>query len=344
MALDISDAIRQALMTELHKIETSTDLTKMTILSRTGMSLATAESMTIDADPTTASSAALIDVGIRFITNVDLGSLREILVRGKGGYCILMHIDSEYMTFAGLAKLDRIGYYLEYLRMKCKMFSFILAGGKVSEQLKAELNAAKNKVVDDKKTASEMFETDKSASQDMDAMKDVLSFLNDWGGDDVPKNASDVESGIVGIDADLMIGVESNKAESGDVDIIDELTGIPPAAAKPTSEQKGKQDSTFKIYEDEVPPVPLDDIEALEINGEQEPQVQPSSHATPQQKAKSKSPPPLPVSDDYEEPNFDDIKADEYNDSDMDLSEEDAMFEALSDLGYKNEPKKKKTN
>ena len=116
MAVEVSDLIRENLREELSKIERSSDLSQMTILSRSGMKIATASSSAIDADPITASSAALIDVGIRFIGNIQHGDLKEILVRGKSGYAILQHIDSNFMIFAGLTNLSRIGFYLEYIR------------------------------------------------------------------------------------------------------------------------------------------------------------------------------------------------------------------------------------
>jgi len=305
MSTDVNDTIRTNLMVELGRIENTSDLQNLTILSRNGMKIATAKSHQIDVDPLVASSAALIDVGLNFVQNLHHGNLREILIRGKDGYAILMHIDNNYLTFAGLTNLARIGYYLELLRIRCKKFSYILAGGKVTEELAAELAAEKAKK-EKSDEIKQMFESDVSTSDDIEAMQDVLSFLEEWEGDEVPapteKSSSD---GIVSISDDYMIG-----------------QNIEPEQPEVTISQSNYQlridDQEFPIYEGEVPPVPLEDVEALEIGVDRP--------------TEPKSPSPRP-----EGSPFNQFTANEYDDFD-----DDAMLEVLDDLGYVEKKKEKK--
>ncbi len=309
MSTDVSDTIRKNLMDELVRIENSSDLQNLTILSRNGMKIATAESFQVDVDPLAASSAALIDVGLNFVQNLHHGNLKEILIRGKDGYAILMHIDNNYLTFAGLTNLARIGYYLELLRIRCKKFSFILAGGKVTEELRAELDAEKARKEKPEENIEQMFETDVSASDDLTAMQDVLSFLDEWEGDEVPsptqKTASD---GIVSISEEYMIGqnIEPEKPET--------------VSTQSTYKLK-IEDKDFPVYENEVPPVPLEDVEALEIGTTQQPSA----------------PGPTPQTQAERSPEFNQFAANEYAEFD-----DDAMLDVLGELGYVDKKKEKK--
>lgn len=306
MSTEVTEVIRQNLMNELMRIENTSDLQNLTILSRNGMKIATAKSYQVDVDPLAASSAAIIDVGLNFVQNLHHGNLKEILIRGKNGYAILMHIDNNYLTFAGLTNLSRIGYYLELLRIRCKKFSFILAGGKVTDELKAELEAEKAKKDALPQSAAQMFESDASTNEDMEAMKDVLSFLDEWEGDEVPTPAAQQNSGIVSISEDYMIGQD-----------------IEPEKSEPAPTQSNYQlqidEKDFPIYEGEVPPVPLEDVEALELGVAQKQPSVPESQA------------PIP-----DGPYFNQF-ASEYTDFD-----DDSMLDVLNELGYSNRKKEKK--
>ncbi|MBD3353184.1 MAG: hypothetical protein GF364_17010 [Candidatus Lokiarchaeota archaeon] len=325
MSSEISTEIRKNLQTELAKIETESDLNNMTILSRSGMKIATASSSELDADPITASSAALIDLGIRFNNNIEHGDLREILIRAPQGYAILMYIDSEYMTFAGLPNPSRIGYYLGLLRIKCRYFSYVLAGGMVTDEIKQEIEAQKEKETkEEDEDLVSLFETDASGEEDMGAMKDVLDFLDDWGGDDA-KPVADGQVDI-GIDEEFMIGEQIEGTE----------IGLPDSAAKTI--KKSESDDEFPIYDDEVPPIPLDDVEALVI-GEQEEIADQEGADYAEEEVVAAGEDGLNFDD---MPDFDAMSASEYDDDDWDLSEDEAMLEALDDLGYIDEDKKKK--
>jgi predicted regulator of Ras-like GTPase activity (Roadblock/LC7/MglB family) len=308
MSTEVNDSIRKNLMDELLRIESTSDLQNLTILARNGMKIATAKTYQPDMDPTAASSAALIDVGLNFVQNLHHGNLKEILIRGKTGYAILMHIDNNFLTFAGLTKLARIGYYLELLRIRCKKFSFILAGGKVTDELAAELAAEKARKEAPKETLEQIFESDVSTSEDMEAMQDVLSFLDEWEGDEVPAPNVQKSTGIVSISEDYMIGQDIEPEN-------------PETESSQSTYKLQVEEKDFPIYEGEVPPVPLEDVEALELG------VAPVQSNTPE--------PEQTIVPDG--PNFNQFAASEYSDFD-----DDAMLDVLDELGYGDKKKGKK--
>jgi len=334
--------IRKTLMHELAKIEKSSELEQLTILSRSGMKIATAQSAEIDADPISGSSAALIDVSNRFCNNMLDGNLREIIIKAPKGYSILMYINNEFMSFAGVSNLNRIAYYLELLRVKCKYFSYILAGGIVTDELKKELEKEKKVQKEEDLSLKEIFQTDVSTDQDINAMKDVLEFLNEWGGEEVDKAN---ENAIVSIDEELMITAQPENDNQ--------------QASTSTSVQKPSKiamdsEIPFEIYEDEVPPIPLDDYTGL-FEEESQPQTTTTATSISSSSKPRKISQPASISTEpksniksqllnFEDmPDFESEFASEYNDVDLELNEDDAFFKALADLGYMDKDEKKKS-
>ncbi|UYP48194.1 hypothetical protein NEF87_004479 [Candidatus Lokiarchaeum ossiferum] len=200
----------KALMNEIQRIESGTDLKRVAVISRIGMKIATATSDEMDADAETASSSALIDLAERLCTSVDNGSLREILVKSDSGFVILQFVNNEYMLFGGIENPLRVGFYMEYLRNAAHKFAFILAGNQVTDALKKEIEANRDRdqriQQEAKANLSENFEMDKSTNQDMAAMEGVLDFLKDWSDEDVAVSPN--ENNIVGIDQDMMFDMD----------------------------------------------------------------------------------------------------------------------------------------
>jgi hypothetical protein len=167
------------------------------------------------------------------------------------------------------------------------------------------------------------YPNDSSSDKDMNAMKDVLDFLNDWGGDEGKTPTGEVN---IGIDEDLMVGVDAAPAS----------VGLP--AEKPKS--VGQE---FPVYDDEVPPVPLEDVEALELGREKSIEYEETIVATaapPAPSPKNSAPQSLSLDG---VPDFNDFNANEYNDEDLGMNEDEAMFEALTDLGYVKDKEKEKS-
>jgi hypothetical protein len=285
------------------------------------------------------------------------------------------------MVFGGISNIVRVGFYMEFLRNVARKFAYILAGNVVTEQLQKEIEAQKERerLEREKATApiAANFKMDKSASADMDAMKGVLDFLKDWGDDEGMKGPS--QDNIVGIDKDLMFGMDdlapqpisqaqisaaqSVKTEpevSGGMDVglpddilatLDQLstsTAVP--KPPPKKEEKPKTANPFgiQLYPDEVPPVPLEDYVSFEVGSLTQPSEEPQTQtyaSTPQSQPEIAETPVMenefgevPLNPDGT-PNFDAF-ASEYEDPDISL-EEDAMLDALNELGLAPDKKKK---
>lgn len=373
--------IANSLMYEIQRIEQGTDLKRVSVITRTGMKIATSTSDQLDADAETASSAALIDLAERLSQSTQHGELREILVKAGSGFVILQFINEEYMVFGGISNIVRVGFYMEFLRNVARKFAYILAGNIVTEQLQKEIIAQKERERLEREKATTPiaanFKMDKSASADMDAMKGVLDFLKDWGNDE--GMASPSQDNIVGIDKDLMFGMDdlapqpisqdqisaaqTTKTEPVLKDNLD--IGLPDdilatldqlststTATKPVvkKEEKTKLENPYgiQIFTDEVPPVPLEDYVSFEIGSLTQSSVvqEAPSQTNPQQFEAELSMEPqienefgeIPAKSDGT-PNFDAI-ASEYEDPDISL-EEDAMLDALNELGLSPDKKKK---
>ncbi|MHA1519488.1 MAG: roadblock/LC7 domain-containing protein [Promethearchaeota archaeon] len=207
----VSQEIATSLMHEIQKIEKGTDLERVAVISRIGMSIASATSDSVDADAETASSSALVDLSERLSKSVQHGNLREILVKSEKGFVILQFINEEYMVFGGISNPLRVGYYMEYLRNLAHKFAFILAGNRVTDELKKEIEANRDRDFRMKQEAkaplSADFKMDKSNETDKTAMEGVLSFLKEWGGED--ETSLPNENNIVGIDDDVMFGLDN---------------------------------------------------------------------------------------------------------------------------------------
>ncbi|MFX1414675.1 MAG: hypothetical protein ACFFA2_12680, partial [Promethearchaeota archaeon] len=115
-------------MTILKVEEDRTDLENLAVLSRVGMKVASAMSSELDADATSASSTALIDLGLRLSEATAHGALTEIILHNTSGYSILLAINDEYIVFGGLKNVFRIGYYLGYLRELAKKLNRLISG------------------------------------------------------------------------------------------------------------------------------------------------------------------------------------------------------------------------
>ncbi len=398
----ISEKKAHALMLEIQRVERGTDLKRVAIISRIGMAIATSTSDTVNADAETASSSALVDLAERLSISVDHGNLREILVKADSGFVILQFINEEYMIFGGISNPLRIGYYMEYLRNEAYKFAYILAGNKVTVALQKEIEAEKDREERKKEEAkapmAKDFKMDKDKSDDLSAMKGVLSFLSDWGGEEEENKPND--QNIVSIDEDLMFDLDdlapqpinqeqistaqqtstnletaeptvdllalvdnqSSKSEEGlpddilsALEEISETTRTTVVSSK--TDQTPKKDANLPygipIFENEVPPVPLEDYINFEIGtltGESpsdQTQEQSQQGSTPVSSAA-----PVTSAADYDPfttnlkykadgtPDFSAMSS-EYDDVDLNI-EEDAMLDALSDLEYDLEKKEKK--
>lgn len=323
----IAEDIRKNMMVLLKEEEEKTDLENLAVLSRVGMKVASSTSSELDADATSASSTALIDLGLRLNQATVHGALTEIVLHNTSGYSILMAINDEYIVFGGLSRIYSIGYYLGYLRELAKKLNRLISGDQVTEMM-LSLEETEIKKIEQQKLEEETKPIVKpSVKQDKAALDDLLGFLDEWekGDEEFEELEPTTESGIVSIPKSVGMGFEKEVKATTE-------TSIPQIADILSTETQ------FKVYEDEVPPIPLDDYTPMEIDEEptSEEKVLVSEKSVPTEQVSS--PKELPSFEELNPPDFNsEVSASEY-DTEFVLEEEsEALGSVLRDLGWEEE-------
>ena len=323
--------IRDNMMKILKFEEDRTDLENLAVLSRVGMKVASAFSSELDADATSASSTALIDLGLRLSEATAHGALTEIILHNTSGYSIILAINDEYLVFGGLKNVYRIGYYLGYLRELAKKLNILISGDEITDMTLSleESERIKLKKEQEEEEVTEIVKP--SVEEDKAALDDLLGFLDDWekDGADVEEIESTNENNIVSIPKS--IGLEYEKQ-------MEHTTKSREIPAQVTATPESVE-SQFKVYDDEIPPVPLDDYTPMEIEEDesiQEPQIvqeQPTQERILPQEG-------VPSLEDLPPPDFNvefGEAASEY-DTEFVLDKESEAFESvLKDLGWDEE-------
>ncbi|MFX1304815.1 MAG: hypothetical protein ACFE9X_15790 [Promethearchaeota archaeon] len=325
----IAEDIRNKMMHVLREEENKTDLENLSVLSRVGMKVASATSSELDADATSASSTALIDLGLRLNQATVHGALTEIILHNTSGYSILMAINDEYIVFGGLRAIYHIGYYLGYLRELAKELNKLISGDQETEMMLSLEESEIEKIEQQKIEEETKLIVKPSLEQDKAALDDLLGFLDNWEKEDIEfeELEASTESGVVSIPKSVGLGLDKEikaVAES-------EASHIPETIIQAT--QTG-----FKIYEDEVPPIPLDDYTPMEIDEEP---ISEKRAPISEEAVLTEELPPLDELPSFEElapPDFEsEISASEY-DTEFVLEEEsEALGSVLKDLGWDQE-------
>lgn len=321
----IAEDIRKKMMLVLKEEEDNTDLENLAVLSRVGMKVASSTSSELDADATSASSTALIDLGLRLNQATVHGALTEIILHNASGYSILVAINDDFIVFGGLRAIYRIGYYLGYLRELAKRLNRLISGDQETEMM-LSLEESEIKKLEQQKIEEEGKPIVKpSLAQDKAALDDLLGFLDDWEKEGGGFEELETESKIVSIPKSVGLGIEKEVKEAVEFET-------------PQISEIGATGSQFKVYDDEVPPIPLDDYTPMEIDEEpvsEEPTLVSKEPVSPEEL------PPLDELPSFEElapPDFDSqISASEY-DTEFVLEEEsEALGSVLKDLGWDQE-------
>ncbi len=260
--------IRENMMKVLRMEEEKTDLENLAVLSRVGMKVASSTSYELDADATSASSTALIDLGLRLSEATAHGALTEIILHNTSGYSIILAINDEYLVFGGLKNVYRIGYYLGYLRELAIKLNILISGEEITEMTLSLEESERSKLREEQEKEEVVEIVKPSIEEDKAALDGLLGFLNDWEkeGSDIGEIEANNENNIVSIPSSLGLEYE-RQLEHADGGI---ETHVP---ISPTTQSIEPQ---FKVYDDEIPPVPLEDYTPMEIEEDasiQEPQI-----------------------------------------------------------------------
>ncbi|MHA1272933.1 MAG: hypothetical protein ACTSQP_04735 [Promethearchaeota archaeon] len=365
----IEPEIQRKLMNILKEEEEKTDLENLAVLSRVGMKVASSSSAELDADATSASATALIDLGLRLSEATYHGALKEIVMHNDLGYIILMAINDEYIVFGGLKNPYRIGYYLGYIRDMAKKLNILISGGEITE-MALSMEGAELEKIKPQEIEEEVVKPIKpSVTEDIEALDGLLNFLDEWEkeGIDFEDLDTGAEGGIVSIPKSISVDVLKSEESVGpsidELESFNEELEIGTEIPLPTSKSELKSSTDFKVYPDEVPPVPLEDYTPIEVGSEETEEISaeseqyeyPVSEATeseaqgpyvyePIEESSTQEeivpPEELPPLDELEIPDFDsEFSATEY-DVDFILEEEsEALDKVLKELGWDDEEK-----
>ena len=321
----IAEDIRKKMMLVLKEEEDNTDLENLAVLSRVGMKVASSTSSELDADATSASSTALIDLGLRLNQATVHGALTEIILHNTSGYSILVAINDEYIVFGGLRAIYRIGYYLGYVRELAKRLNRLISGDQETEMM-LSLEESEIKKLEQQKIEEEAKPIVKpSLAQDKAALDDLLGFLDDWEKEGGGFEELETESNIVSIPKSVGLGIEKEVKEAVEFET-------------PQISEIGATGTQFKVYDDEVPPIPLDDYTPMEIDEEPVSEEPTLVSKEPVSTEELPSLDELPSFEELAPPDFDSqISASEY-DTEFVLEEEsEALGSVLKDLGWDQE-------
>jgi predicted regulator of Ras-like GTPase activity (Roadblock/LC7/MglB family) len=313
------------MMSILQVEENKTDLENLAVLSRVGMKVASSASSELDADAISASSTALIDLGLRLSEATAHGALTEIILHNKSGYCILQAINEEYIVFGGLKNVYRIGYYLGYLKDLAKNLNKLISGDEITEMTLSLEDSEKAKLR--MESQEEVGISKPSVEQDKAALDDLLGFLDDWEkeGGEVSEEETPADN-IISIPKS--VGLEYEKQLEHSTEISE--------PSQPTI--KKETFPGFKVYDDEIPPIPLEDYTPMEIEEDesvQEPQIVQEQYV-PEQFPTDE----LPSLEDLPAPDFnvDIIEGASEYETEFVLDKESETFDnVLKDLGWEEE-------
>ena len=315
----LAQDIRENMMNILSSEERKTDLENLAVLSRVGIKVASATSFELDADATSASSTALIDLGLRLSEATAHGALTEIILHNTFGYSILLAINEDYIVFGGLKNVFRIGYYLGYLRELAKKLNRLISGDEITEMTLSldESEKAKLGISIEEEGLSVI---KPSVEQDKAALDDLLGFLDVWEKEGVEEGEMEINANNNIVSIPKSIGMEYEKAIEPHIDR---------GAMERQRQAQIDSGPQFKVYDDEIPPVPLEDYTPMEIEEDasvNEPTIVQEQITTGA----------LPSLDELTPPNFEaEFEAASEYEVEFVLDEESEAFESiLKDLGW----------
>ena len=321
----LEQGIRENMMKILRLEEEKTDLENLAVLSRVGMKVASSTSYELDADATSASSTALIDLGLRLSEATAHGALTEIILHNTSGYSIILAINDEYLVFGGLKNVYRIGYYLGYLRELALKLNILISGEEITEMTLSLEESERAKLREEQEKEEIVAIVKPSIEEDKAALDGLLGFLDNWEkeGGDIEDLEAKNENNIVSIPSSL--GLEYERQLEHEAESMKTQVPIPPTTQN--------IDPQFKVYEDEIAPVPLEDYTPMEIEEDpsyQEPQIVQEQPLQDELLSLEDLPPP-----DF---NTEFVEGASEYDTEFVLEKESATFEnVLKDLGWDEE-------
>jgi predicted regulator of Ras-like GTPase activity (Roadblock/LC7/MglB family) len=121
--MTISEQKSEKIRIMLQKIEDTTKLEGLAVITRDGVRIASSASVSVDADMLSAASAAMISTGEMATMQLNYGNLSDIIIRGDNGHILLTRSGPNYMLVAASKDTTQLGLNLGVLRRYAKMIS-----------------------------------------------------------------------------------------------------------------------------------------------------------------------------------------------------------------------------
>lgn len=128
MALD--DGTARKLVKLLQKIEDTTKLEGVAVITRDGVRVACSESANVDADVISTASAAIINTSEATAKQLGHGNLSEIIIKGDYGYLLMTRVDDEHMLVASSKDIVRLGLNLGIMKRYSSTVAELIAQSK----------------------------------------------------------------------------------------------------------------------------------------------------------------------------------------------------------------------
>lgn len=121
--MTISEQKSEKIRTILQKIEDTTKLEGLAVITRDGVRVASSASVSVDADMLSAASAAMISTGEMATTQLNYGNLSDIIIRGDNGHILLTRSGPNHMLVAASKDTTQLGLNLGILRRYAQTIS-----------------------------------------------------------------------------------------------------------------------------------------------------------------------------------------------------------------------------
>nr|MDO8082291.1 roadblock/LC7 domain-containing protein [Candidatus Freyarchaeota archaeon] len=121
--MTISEQKSEKIRIMLQKIEDTTKLEGLAVITRDGVRIASSASVSVDADMLSAASAAMISTGEMATIQLNYGNLSDIIIRGDNGHILLTRSGPNHMLVAASKDTTQLGLNLGVLRRYAKLIS-----------------------------------------------------------------------------------------------------------------------------------------------------------------------------------------------------------------------------
>ncbi|MFX1564343.1 MAG: roadblock/LC7 domain-containing protein [Promethearchaeota archaeon] len=115
--MTLADTPFKDLQELMRRIEESTGLEALAVVTREGIRLACAVSGNVDSDIFSAATATLVNVGEETLRQLSQGTLTEVILRGSKGFTIIMWASPETLLVGASRDQIRLGYYIGLMKI-----------------------------------------------------------------------------------------------------------------------------------------------------------------------------------------------------------------------------------